>query len=153
MKRISILHFAGPPTVGGVESTMLQHARLMVDAGYAVRIIAGTGKPFHDRVETIVVPELGSRHPDVLAVKQELDTGRVTPRFESLREQIEARLRLLLADDDLTIAHNVLTLHKNLALTTALGEITRRRPSARLIGWHHDVAWTNPLYRDQLHDG
>ena len=33
MKRIAILHFAGPPTVGGVESTIFQHARLMAAAG------------------------------------------------------------------------------------------------------------------------
>jgi glycosyltransferase involved in cell wall biosynthesis len=152
MKRIAILHFAGPPTIGGVEWTMFQHARFMADAGYAVRIIAGTGKPFDDRVEMIVAPELGSRHPDVLAVKKELDAGQVTPRFAALRERIETRLRELLSDVDVLIAHNVFTLHKNLALTAALAnQLTNY--STKPIGWHHDFAWTNPLYRDQLHDG
>ena len=153
MTRIAILHFAGPPTIGGVEWTMFQHAWLMANAGYTVRLIAGTGQPFDDRVEMIVVPELGSRHPDVLAVKKELDAGQVTPRFESLRERIETRLRGLLADVDVLIAHNVFTLHKNLAFTAALNQLADHPTSQRLIGWHHDFAWTNPLYRDQLHDG
>ncbi len=153
MKRVAILHFAGPPTVGGVEWTMHQHARLMADAGYAVRIVAGTGKPFDDRVAVVVVPELGSRHPDVLAVKKELDAGRVTPRFDALRDRMIARLRELFADVDILIAHNVFTLHKNLALTAALGQLINDRSSRRYLGWHHDFAWTNPLYRDQLHDG
>ena len=153
MTRIAILHFAGPPTVGGVEWTMLQHARLMADAGYAVRIVAGTGKPFDDRVEVVVVPELGSRHPDVLAVKKELDAGRVTPQFDALRDRMTARLRELLADVDILIAHNVFTLHKNLALTAALSQLISDHGSRRYLGWHHDFAWTNPLYRDQLHDG
>ena len=153
MKRIAILHFAGPPTVGGVEWTMLQHARLMADAGYAVRVIAGTGKPFDDRVESVVAPDLGSRHSDVLAVKKELDEGSVTQRFHALRDRIAARLQEVLADVDTLIAHNVFTLDKNLALTAALNRLTNQRTGQHFIGWHHDFAWTNPLYRKQLHDG
>ncbi len=155
MKRIAILHFAGPPTVGGVEWTMLQHARLMADAGYAVRVMAGTGKPFDDRVESVAAPELGSRHPDVLAVKKQLDAGKVTPQFEALRDRIASRLHELLVGVDVLIGHNVFTLHKNLALTAALFQITNQ-PTAQLadtLAWHHDLAWTNPLYRNQLHDG
>jgi glycosyltransferase involved in cell wall biosynthesis len=153
MKRIAILHFAGPPTVGGVEWTMLHHARLMADAGHAVRVIAGTGQPFDERVEVNVVPELGSRHRDVLAVKRQLDAGAVTPAFHALRDRICAQLEKMLADVDVLIAHNVFTLHKNLALTAALNQLTNRQTSIRHIGWHHDFAWTNPLYRDQLHGG
>ncbi|MBL8153766.1 MAG: glycosyltransferase, partial [Anaerolineae bacterium] len=37
--------------------------------------------------------------------------------------------------------------HKNLALTAALSRL--RHP--RLIAWCHDLAWTNPLYRAELH--
>ena len=153
MKRIAILHFAGPPTVGGVEWTMLQHARLMANAGYSVRIVAGTGKAFDDRVAVVVVPELGSRHPDALAVKKELDAGQVTPRFEALRDRIAVSLRECLADVDILIAHNVFTLHKNLALTAALNRMVSQQTIKLVLGWHHDVAWTNPLYRNQLHDG
>ncbi len=153
MKRIALLHFAGPPTVGGVEWTLLQHARLMADAGYAVRLVAGTGKPFDARVESVVIPELGSRHPDVLAVKKQLDAGSVTSQFATLRDRIVPRLHAQLADVDVLIAHNVFTLHKNLALSAALHQLIHSQTDKRVVGWHHDFAWTNPLYRNQLHDG
>jgi hypothetical protein len=42
----------------------------------------------------------------------------------------------------------VLTLHKNLALTSALHEL-QCGPVARLIGWHHDFAWERPDYRSE----
>lgn len=165
MKHVALLHFAGPPTVGGVELTLLQHARRMAGAGYHVRLIAGTGESFDARVETVVVPEFGSRNPQVLAVKKELDAGKVTPQFYALRDRIASHLRELLADVDVLIVHNALTLHKNLALTAALNRLTNQltqqptnqptdQPTnRRFIGWHHDFAWTNPLYRHQLHEG
>ena len=34
---IALLHYSVPPVVGGVESVLAQHARLMAGAGHAVR--------------------------------------------------------------------------------------------------------------------
>lgn len=152
MTRVGILHFAAPPTVGGVEQTMMYHAQLMLDAAYAVRIIAGSGTSFDDRLEVQIIPELGSRHADVLRVKKQLDSGLVTSDFHDLRARIEMQLREALQDVDVLIAHNVFTLHKNLALTVALHRLVCDMP-VQHIAWHHDFAWTNPLYADQLHDG
>jgi hypothetical protein len=33
--RVAILHYAGPPIVGGVEITIQHHARLLAEAGHA----------------------------------------------------------------------------------------------------------------------
>ena len=156
--KIAILHYAGPPTVGGVELTMLHHAQLMTSAGHSVSIIAGTGATFDEHIPLHVVPELGSRHRAVLSVKQQLDAGQLTLEFDRLRDQIAATLQPLLSDVDVLIAHNVFTLHKNLPLTAALFHLTssaagKGRRRMRVIAWHHDLAWTNPLYRSQLHDG
>ncbi len=159
--KIALLHYASPPTIGGVESTLRHHAQLMIAAGYEVSIITGSGEQFDDRIPVQVVSELGSRDPNVLKVKQQLDAGQVTADFEQLRDRIVETLRSLLTDVDVLIAHNVFTLHKNLALTAALYEFIRpsSQPSpfksegAKLIAWHHDLAWTNELYRSQLHGG
>ncbi|HZY45963.1 MAG TPA: glycosyltransferase, partial [Anaerolineae bacterium] len=147
---------------------MLRHAQLMIDAGYEVSIITGSGAQFDDRIPVQVVPEIGSRNADVLKVKQQLDAGQVTSDFEQLRNRILETLRSLLTDVDVLIAHNVFTLHKNLPLTTALRNFIDTSPPAsakrprseaetgrplRVIAWHHDLAWTNELYRSQLHDG
>ena len=38
---IAILHYSVPPIVGGVESVIAHHARLMAANGHSVRLIAG----------------------------------------------------------------------------------------------------------------
>ncbi len=149
---ISILHFAAPPSVGGVEQTIDYHARELAQAGYGVRVIAGAGAQFDPRVPVQVIPELGSRHPDGLRVQAQLACGDVTGDFSALRDHIAALLAEALAGSDVVIAHNVFTLHKNLAFTAALEKILPALHT-RVIGWHHDFAWVDPQYRADLHDG
>ena len=159
---VAILHYAAPPAVGGVERTLYYHARYLAEAGHAVRIITGAGESFDPRIPVTVVPEFGSRHPDVLAVKQQLDRGEVPPDFMALRDRLIALLSDALTDIDALIAHNVLTLHKNLALTAALYEWLKLHHNRRtiprsnyptLLAWHHDLAWDDPRYAGEVHGG
>ncbi len=53
----------------------------------------------------------------------------------------------------MVIAHNVASLHKNLALTTALFGLSQEPDSPRFILWHHDLAWNAARYQDELHPG
>ncbi len=132
---------------------MIAHqARGLAKLGYSVRVVSGQGEPFDAGVETIIHPLLGSIHPDVLAVKNGLDQGIASPAFESLVNQIEGILRDALTDCDVCIAHNLLSLNKNLALTAALARL-HTRAGFRLIAWCSDLAWTNPQYLPELHDG
>lgn len=150
---IALLHYSAPPVVGGVESVLGQHARLMAAAGHHVRVVAGRGSAFDARIPFIALPLADSRHPQVLALKAELDAGRLPPEWPRLVEEITLALRPALADVDVLIAHNVCSLHKNLALTAGLHALSREGGSPRLILWHHDLAWTTPRYRAELHDG
>jgi glycosyltransferase involved in cell wall biosynthesis len=54
---------------------------------------------------------------------------------------------------DYVIAHNVCSLAKNLPLTAALKVLSERSDTPKIILWHHDLAWTTPRYRAELHDG
>jgi len=154
-QRIAILHYTLPPVVGGVESTIGQHARLLAEAGYRVSAIGGRGQAWHSGVGLLILPELDSLHPEVLAVKQELDRGEVSSRFHDLRGRIAGRLRVDLADCGALIAHNVLTLHKNLPLTAALHDLYSEggSPTMRFVAWHHDLAWCSAQYARDLHAG
>ena len=73
MTKIALLHYSAPPVVGGVESVLGHHARLLADAGHEVRIVAGRGEQIDPRIPFIHLPMADSRHPEVLAVKAELD--------------------------------------------------------------------------------
>jgi glycosyltransferase involved in cell wall biosynthesis len=152
---IAILHYSGPPVVGGVENTIYHHSRLLAGAGYAVQVIAGRGEPFLPDVTFQLLPELDSRHVEVLAVKEELDRGQVSSRFHDLSARIGATLRPYLAAADTLIAHNVFTLHKNLPLTAALHTLLVAEgcgPST-ILAWHHDLAWRTPQYAAEVHAG
>ncbi|RME42273.1 MAG: hypothetical protein D6791_18185, partial [Chloroflexi bacterium] len=151
MMKITILHYAGPPVVGGVESTIYHHARLLSQVGHGVHVIAGRGESFHPQVTFHRIPEVDSRHPDVLAIGRSLAQGNVPPDFELLRDRLVARLRPLLAGSHVTIAHNALTLHKNLPLTAALRRLADE--GIRLVAWCHDFAWQDTLYTPDLHPG
>ncbi len=150
--RVAILHYAAPPTVGGVESTIYHHARLLAQVGYGVQVIAGRGKPFDPRVELRLIPRLYSKHPQVLAVKRYLDQGLTNEAFQRLRDELDKELSAVLVGSEVCIVHNAITLHKNLALTAALRQLSERE-DVRLIAWCHDFAWRRPQYRSELHPG
>lgn len=150
--RVAILHYAAPPMIGGVESTIAAHARLLADHGYAVKIIAGRGEQFDPRIPVEIIPTIDSRHSFVAEVNQKIAHGIVTSDFHALTSAIHHALRNALADIDICIAHNTMTLHKNLALTNALYEIAQAQ-SVRLIAWSHDFAWDDPVYANDLYAG
>jgi glycosyltransferase involved in cell wall biosynthesis len=147
-----MLHFAAPPIVGGVESTIYHHARLLVKRGYKVSVIAGRGEAFHANVPLHLIPEINSRHPRVLEVGRELADGQVSPAFEQLRDRLTHLLEPMLREMDVCIVHNAVTLHKNLPLTAAL-RILSDEGATKLIAWCHDFAWQDKLYTSGLHPG
>lgn len=148
-QRIALLHYSGPPVVGGVELVIAQQARGLAEAGYAVRVICGQGGPPEAPVELHIDPRFSARHANVLAVKRELDAGTVGMAFDALTDALTEALRTALDGCDVCIAHNVPSLHKNLPLTAALARIA----DVPLIAWCHDFAWTNPQYAAELHPG
>lgn len=110
-------------------------ACLLRQAGHDVCVVAGRGK-------AELVPEADSRHPEVEEVTRLLAAGEpAEPRFGALRQRLVQRLRPLLADRDLVIAHNLLTMPFNLPLAVALLDC---RP--QILAWTHDLASADPRY-------
>lgn len=144
--QIAILHYSVPPIIGGVEVTIAAHARLLREHGYAVKLIAGRGD------DATLIPEIDSRHPRVETVQRELNRGSVPSDFYPLALEIQSALEKELREVDLLIAHNVVTLHKNLALTLALHQLVTQG-CVKLIAWCHDFAWDEPVYADDVHEG
>jgi glycosyltransferase involved in cell wall biosynthesis len=150
--QIALLHYAAPPTIGGVEFLIANHARLLAQHGYAVKIVTGRGEPFDERIPVCVNPLFDSRHAEVVATHHDLAHGQVSDAFRTLVAHTQAALADALADCEVCIAHNVVTLHKNLALTVALKQLSDAG-RVRLVAWGHDFAWTDPTYHAELHDG
>jgi len=150
---IAILHYSVPPVVGGVESVIAHHARLISADGHAVRLIAARGESLSMEIPLILMPLADSRHERVAQVKKELDAGNVSADFERLRDDLKNELQTALQDIDVLIAHNVCSLNKNLPLTAALHQLHTSGHLPRLVLWHHDLAWATPRYLPELHEG
>jgi glycosyltransferase involved in cell wall biosynthesis len=151
--RIALLHYSGPPTIGGVEQTMFYHARVLAELGHEITFIVGEGKAIASWAQWILIPHMFSRHPDVLAAKEELDAGEPGNAYKALRRSLMEDLSKIMGSFQVLIVHNALTLHKNLALTEVLWNLQQKEKLPPLIGWHHDFAWERPDYRNELHSG
>jgi len=62
-----------------------------------------------------------------------------------------AEMRAAVADCDVVIAHNVLTMPFDLPLTEALWTLAAEQPTTRWIGWVHDLAVGNLDYERPWH--
>ena len=61
MTNVALLHYSAPPIVGGVESVLGHHARLMAGAGHQVQIVAGRGEQTDPHIPFIHLPLADSR--------------------------------------------------------------------------------------------
>lgn len=152
--RVGLLHYTCPPVIGGVETILQEQATRLSTRGYPVTILSGRGGPLPEAtgIRLVIIPELDSRLAAVSELREQLMKGHVSPAFGRLTAKIEKLLEPHLAELDVVIVHNALSLHFNLSLTAALWRAADRgRP--RLISWMHDLSWENPLYRPWMHEG
>ena len=123
------------------------HATALREAGADVTIVAGRGRASKG-VRLIRVPEVDSRNESVLRDFRSLAQGERTTAHDALVERLVRKLRPIVAEADRVVVHNVLTMHKDLALTEALVRLARERPGV-VIAWTHDLAWSDPQYANE----
>lgn len=151
--KIALIHYAAPPIVGGVETVLARQAQQFARSGHQVLILAGRGESWDARIAVELIPELDSRHPQVLKIKTSLDAGVIPPDFQPLCDHIQHQLHQALEGCDVVIVHNAASLHKNLPLTAALYNLSQQERAPHFILWHHDLAWTSERYLPELHPG
>lgn len=155
MKHIAILHYSVPPIVGGVESVIQAHVRLLNAAGYHVTVIAGDGEAdaLPDGTDWVHIPELSTRHPEIVQASRELEQGRVPENFGELVTRLGSRLEAVLSPAERVIVHNVFTKHFNLPLTAALVHLLEAGTLRGCIAWCHDFTWTSAHSRSKVFPG
>lgn len=152
---VAFLHYTAPPVVGGVESVMLAHLRLFVEAGYTTSVIAGRGSRAALPYETdlIQTPEVDSEHADIVEISMQLEQGNVPTTFQKMVSLLENRLAPVLGSVDLLIVHNVFTKHFNIPLTAALFRLLDQGKIQRCIAWCHDSTWASPNSQSKVFPG
>lgn len=131
------------------------HTRVFLSAGYPVKIIAGRGdlSGIPEGAQLEIIPEIDSRHPEILTLNESLENGQVPDGFEEMRVRLISLLRPELENVDVLIAHNVFTKHFNLPLTAALVDLIKEGIIHRCIAWSHDFTWTSPNSRSKVTPG
>jgi glycosyltransferase involved in cell wall biosynthesis len=150
--RVALVHYSAPPVVGGVEVVVGAQARILARAGYDVRVVAGRGRRADVGVPLVRLPLLDTRHPRTVAARRELAAGRIPDRFAELVAELRRNLAAALEGVDLVVAHNVATVHFNLALSVALRDVAATGDRAWLL-WVHDVAAAMAGRAGELHAG
>jgi glycosyltransferase involved in cell wall biosynthesis len=153
--RVAILHYSAPPVVGGVESVIQAHTRLLLEAGHSVMLVAGDGDAHSlpPGTEFVMIPELSTRHPEIMQASQELEHGHLPSNFNELVANIEFHLGSIFRSVDGVIVHNIFTKHFNLPLTAALCNLLDKGALPGCIAWCHDFTWTSPNSRSKVFPG
>ena len=128
------------------------HASALLAAGARVTIVAGRGRAAPSGARLVRIPEASSTHPAVLRDLRALARGQVTAEHARLVARLVAALDPVIRKADVVVAHNVLTMHKSLALAEALATVTQGA-RARVIAWTHDIAWIDARYASERHRG
>lgn len=147
-----LLHYTSPSVLGGVEQVMGVHAAALRAAGAEVTVVAGRGRAAPRGVRLARIPEVSSTHPAVLRDLRALARGEVTEQHRALVERLVRALGPRVAKADRVVVHNVLTMHKSLALAEALAVLAREHPG-KIVAWTHDLAWLDPRYAAERHPG
>jgi len=138
-----------------VEAVIQAHARLFIQAGYPVTVIAGRGEgaALPSDVGFVLIPEMDSQHRQVVQMSATLEKGKVPPDFDGMVNQLIGTLTPALSRFDNVIVHNLFTKHFNLLLTAALHLLLDAGKLQRCIAWCHDFTWTSPSSRSEVHPG
>lgn len=154
-RRVAILHYSAAPVIGGVESVIQTHTRLFAETGYWTTILAGRGEQeaLPPGAELIRIPELDSKHLQILEISKELEQGHVPEKFEALVNDLMESLASALLSVELLIIHNVFTKHFNLPLTAALFRLLDEGSLPNCVAWCHDITWTSPNSRSKVYPG
>lgn len=146
---IALLHYTCPPVVGGVEEIIRQQAALFNRNYHDVKVFAGQGGIFTECCEVEINPILGSQSEEVRNANRLCQNGE-KGLMEDLARKIHNYLVAALAGFDILIAHNVLTMPYNLALTGAVNRIAGEG-MLPVISWNHDSPYfylNYPRYLD-----
>lgn len=138
---IVLLHYSAWPEIGGVENVVRDQANMLVNAGHSVRILAGDGRDTGDGAEFVPIPQLASDFELNQSVRAVLDRGQGDQRYGQYRAVLVEALGAALADVDVTLVHNIFTMHYNLACTQALHDLAPTHP---MVAWTHDLVAGNP---------
>lgn len=141
MKKIAFIHFAYPPTIGGVEILMQEQAHILSELGYQITILTGSGTSDNKSVTLIEVPEFQSLKNIDSALQDEINSEKISDKYNALVEKIQSICEQYLNDKDTVIIHNMLTLKRNLPFIEGFKKYHEKHSKQKVLAYTHDHAY------------
>lgn len=139
MKKIAILHFAYSPNIGGVEKLVEDHANILANFGFEVKIITGNGQKNNEKIEVISIPEFQSVMNFNPALQKKMLVDAVfDEEFKNLSNLIYDKLENNLKEINTIIIHNMMTISRNLPFIEAFKNYAIKHQTKKIIIWIHD---------------
>lgn len=146
--KIGLIHYSCPPIVGGVEEVLNNQAMILKRLGHSVKVLAGMGGsenlPYSVHIEPLISSNnslINKMHDDVKKGNERL--------LKELSEKVVEILERWSEDLDIIIAHNVLHMPFNLALTVGLRKFAELK-KVPVISWAHDSPYFHLHYAEFL---
>ena len=148
--KVGMLHYSCPPVVGGVEQILEQHTMVLKRQG--CRRLGPDGKGRELRPRRHGARGTGYRHPVPGSARGEplLHGRRPRPPPCVWPDGSWRHWRTGVRNQDVILAHNVLQMPFNLALTLALHRMADRKTSPCLVSWAHDSPYTRTSPKSYL---
>lgn len=142
MKKIALFHFTYPPNIGGVESVISEQADILSGMDHDVLVLTGSGKESNHKIKLLEIPQLKSVMGfNPLLQEKILQKGVIDDEFKKTAEDIGKILELRLADREIVIVHNMLTIIRNLPFIYAFKKFASSHSEKKLIIWVHDQTY------------
>jgi len=146
---IAIVHYSGPPTIGGVQAVMAAHARALTDSGYKVTVVVGRGGDFYPGVDVKVIPAIDPRHASISEHLRVLEREGSVEGCEEVISGLEDKLYEALSSCSICMVHNIFTMDKNILLTVALCRVNEKLREVRFVAWTHDAVFLREEFKER----
>lgn len=140
---VGIVHYTGGE-IGGVETVIRYHAKILGREGHTTHLIYGTGGKLHySNVHEHEIPLLSPRNPEIERIQDELLCEGSSERFESAKDEIKQDLLKAIEGVRVCMVHNIPSMPYNFAATAAINDIADES-GIEMIFWVHDSVIIRP---------
>ncbi|MFQ6085752.1 MAG: glycosyltransferase family 4 protein [Candidatus Bathyarchaeia archaeon] len=148
---IGIVHYTAPSKeIGGVETVINYHTRILSREGYRVRLIYGKGGRLdYAGVQNLEIPLLSPSDPRVENIQEDLLSKGSSKDFEPAKKEIKQELSRALKGINVLIVHNIISMPFNFAATAAINEFVDES-KIRAIFWLHDSALLREEWKEKF---
>ena len=148
--RLLVVHFTAPPRIGGLEIAAWELAAAACRAkGWEALLITGTQAPANpnlDEPPRVVIPELSTGYELNREIFKDFRIAVKHPGTESVAATIREKLNAIISQGDLVVSFNCFSLPYNIALTSALWQITSSRSDFYHLTWSWDLCTSEKEY-------